>query len=76
MIYMYVYICVCIYIYVLNGNVQGDFNFYFKDSCLLFCCLYKSWAHNPVATVALCLLTQNYSHVCDLIRLLYPLQVI
>ena len=29
-----------------------------------------------MATVALCLLTQNYSHVCDLIRLLYPLQVV
>lgn len=46
-----------------------------EDSCLLFCCLYKSWAHNPVATVALCLLTQNYSHVCDLIRFFANLEV-
>ncbi|XP_021933263.1 protein VAC14 homolog isoform X2 [Zootermopsis nevadensis] len=46
-----------------------------EDSCLLFCCLYKSWAHNPVATVALCLLTQNYSHVCDLIRIFANLEV-
>ncbi|PNF35433.1 VAC14-like protein [Cryptotermes secundus] len=46
-----------------------------EESCLLFCCLYKSWAHNPVATVALCLLTQNYSHVCDLIRIFANLEV-
>ncbi|PSN34186.1 Protein VAC14 [Blattella germanica] len=46
-----------------------------EESCMLFCCLYKSWAHNPVATVALCLLTQNYSHVCDLIRIFANLEV-
>lgn len=39
-----------------------------KESCDLFVCLYESWSHNPVATVALCFLTQNYGHVCDLIR--------
>ncbi|KAJ4433763.1 hypothetical protein ANN_16075 [Periplaneta americana] len=50
-------------------------NLRWRESCLLFCCLYKSWAHNPVATVALCLLTQNYSHVCDLIRIFANLEV-
>ncbi|XP_012265720.2 protein VAC14 homolog [Athalia rosae] len=39
-----------------------------EESCDLFVCLYESWSHNPVATVALCFLTQNYGHVCDLIR--------
>ncbi len=44
----------------------------FQESCQLFCCLYKSWCHNPVATVALCFLTQNYKHASDLLTLLYP----
>ncbi|XP_015593801.1 protein VAC14 homolog [Cephus cinctus] len=39
-----------------------------EESCELFVCLYESWSHNPVATVALCFLTQNYSHACDLVR--------
>lgn len=43
-----------------------------EESRDLFRCLYNSWCHNPVATVALCLLTQNYAHACDLIRSLYP----
>ncbi|RWS05439.1 protein VAC14-like protein [Dinothrombium tinctorium] len=37
------------------------------ESCSLFCCLYKTWCHSPVATVALCLLTKNYKHACDLL---------
>ncbi|XP_050300937.1 protein VAC14 homolog isoform X2 [Anthonomus grandis grandis] len=41
----------------------------------LFLCLYKTWCHNPVATVALCLLTQSYSHVCDLIKLFGSIEV-
>lgn len=44
-----------------------------KDSCTLFECLYYCWCHNPVATVALCFLSQNYAHACDIIRKLYPL---
>ncbi|XP_067003163.1 protein VAC14 homolog [Anabrus simplex] len=46
-----------------------------EESCKLFHCLYESWCHNPVATVALCLLTQNYSHVCDLIRIFGNIEV-
>ncbi|XP_031333593.1 protein VAC14 homolog isoform X3 [Photinus pyralis] len=45
-----------------------------KESCTLFCCLYETWCHDPVATVALCLLTQCYKHICDLIKVLYPLR--
>ncbi|XP_031569488.1 protein VAC14 homolog [Actinia tenebrosa] len=45
------------------------------ESCSLFCCLYKSWCHNPVATVSLCLLTQNYHHACDLILIFGDLEV-
>ncbi|CAH1116528.1 unnamed protein product [Phaedon cochleariae] len=46
-----------------------------EDCRSLFCCLYDTWCHNPVATVALCLLTQSYSHVCDLIKLFGNLEV-
>ncbi|CAH3026669.1 unnamed protein product [Porites evermanni] len=45
------------------------------DSCSLFCCLYQSWCHNPVATVSLCLLTQNYKHACDLLMIFGQLEV-
>lgn len=38
------------------------------ESCELFKCLYISWCHNPVATVALCLLSQHYGHACNIIR--------
>ncbi|XP_062465270.1 protein VAC14 homolog isoform X3 [Pezoporus occidentalis] len=38
------------------------------ESCNLFCCLYRSWCHNPVTTVSLCFLTQNYKHAYDLIQ--------
>nr|XP_023024836.1 protein VAC14 homolog [Leptinotarsa decemlineata] len=46
-----------------------------EESRSLFCCLYETWCHNPVATVALCLLTQSYGHVCDLIKLFGNLEV-
>ncbi|KAG6799477.1 protein VAC14 [Apis mellifera caucasica] len=38
------------------------------ESCELFKCLYISWCHNPVATVALCFLSQLYEHACNIIR--------
>nr|CAH7759487.1 unnamed protein product [Callosobruchus chinensis] len=41
----------------------------------LFCCLYDTWCHNPVATVALCLLSQSYSHSCELIKLFGNLEI-
>uniref|UniRef100_A0A4W3J0N8 Protein VAC14 homolog n=1 Tax=Callorhinchus milii TaxID=7868 RepID=A0A4W3J0N8_CALMI len=45
------------------------------ESCSLFCCLYRSWCHNPVATVSLCFLTQNYKHAYDLIQKFGDLEV-
>ncbi|XP_057330110.1 protein VAC14 homolog [Microplitis mediator] len=39
-----------------------------EESRKLFVCLYESWCHNPVATMALCLLGQNYAHACDLVK--------
>uniref|UniRef100_A0A8D2ZLM9 Protein VAC14 homolog n=1 Tax=Scophthalmus maximus TaxID=52904 RepID=A0A8D2ZLM9_SCOMX len=45
------------------------------ESCDLFCCLYRSWCHNPVATVSLCFLTQNYKHAYDLIQKFGDLEV-
>lgn len=45
------------------------------ESCALFCCLYRSWCHNPVATVSLCFLTQNYKHAYDLIQKFGDLEV-
>lgn len=46
-----------------------------QESCTLFCCLYRSWSHNPVATVSLCFLTQNYKHAYDLIQKFGDLEV-
>ncbi|XP_008289379.1 protein VAC14 homolog [Stegastes partitus] len=46
-----------------------------QESCALFCCLYRSWCHNPVATVSLCFLTQNYKHAYDLIQRFGNLEV-
>lgn len=46
-----------------------------KESCELFCCLYRSWCHNPVATISLCLLTQNYEHTCALLHVFSDLEV-
>lgn len=41
-----------------------------QESNALFTCLYKTWCHNPIATVALCLLSQNYEHAYNLVNLL------
>ncbi|XP_034237680.1 protein VAC14 homolog isoform X2 [Thrips palmi] len=46
-----------------------------EESCTLFCQLYELWCHNPVATVSLCLLTQNYAHASRLIRNFGSLEV-
>lgn len=46
-----------------------------KESCQLFCCLYRSWSHSPVATLALCYLSQNYSHACRLLPVFGNLEI-
>jgi len=38
------------------------------ESVELFQQLYKSWCHNPVATLSLCLLAKNYKHACELVK--------
>lgn len=45
------------------------------ESCSLFCCLYRTWCHSPVATVSLCLLTKNYKHASRLVVLMGDLEV-
>ena len=37
-----------------------------KD-CELFTCLYMTWCHSQIASVALCLLTGCYKHAADLV---------
>ena len=61
---------------LLNINWIADIVFIFQDSCSLFCNLYKSWCHSPIATVSLCFLSQNYHHACQLLQMLYPFIVI
>jgi vacuole morphology and inheritance protein 14 len=39
-----------------------------QENWSLFKTLYWCWCHNPVATVALCLLTQNYDHASSLVQ--------
>ncbi|XP_014678213.1 PREDICTED: protein VAC14 homolog [Priapulus caudatus] len=46
-----------------------------ESCCSLFVCLYQSWCHNPVATVSLCFLTQNYRHASDLLKTFGELEV-
>ncbi|XKL59384.1 hypothetical protein PGB90_000400 [Kerria lacca] len=46
-----------------------------EESRILFNSLYMTWCHNAVATVALCFLTQNYQHACDIIKIFSDLEV-
>ena len=54
-------------------NSLKEFNS--KESYSLFSCLYKTWCHNPIATVALCLLSQNYEHACNLVNLFGDIEI-
>ncbi|XP_013381425.1 protein VAC14 homolog isoform X4 [Lingula anatina] len=46
-----------------------------EESCSLFCCLYHTWCHSPVATVSLCFLTQNYEHASNVLLLFGDVEV-
>lgn len=46
-----------------------------KESHSLFVCLYKTWCHNPIATLALCLLSQNYEHAFNLVNLFGDIEI-
>lgn len=52
-------------------SVTKGVSLLWQDSVDLFCTLYHSWSHNPVATVSVCFLTQTYKHACNLICKLY-----
>lgn len=54
-------------------NSLKDFNT--NESYSLFTCLYKTWCHNPIATVALCLLSQNYEHASNLVNLFGDIEI-
>ena len=54
-------------------NSLKDFNN--KESHSLFVCLYKTWCHNPIATLALCLLSQNYEHAFHLVNLFGDIEI-
>lgn len=41
----------------------------------LFICLYKSWAHCPVSTLALCLLGRAYLHVAQLVSIFSEIEI-
>ncbi|XP_071746617.1 protein VAC14 homolog [Lepeophtheirus salmonis] len=49
-------------------NALKDLNS--KEACEIFCCLYRTWCHSPVATLALCLLSGCYKHVGSLIQII------
>jgi vacuole morphology and inheritance protein 14 len=38
-----------------------------REGSALFCALYRSWCHNPIAVFSLCLLAQAYEHASNLI---------
>lgn len=44
-------------------------------SALLFECLYRCWSHCPVSTLSLCLLSQCYQHVRELVILFGDLEI-
>eukprot|EP00039_Didymoeca_costata_P005784 m.84543 g.84543 ORF g.84543 m.84543 type:complete len:714 (-) comp12972_c0_seq1:1852-3993(-) len=46
-----------------------------ESSHSLFCALYRTWSHNPIATFSLCLLTQVYQHACELLVKLADMEV-
>jgi len=46
-----------------------------NPAVILFSTLYRSWSHNPTATLSLCLLSQLYQHATDLIFKFGELQV-
>ncbi|KAL5971270.1 hypothetical protein TSMEX_001003 [Taenia solium] len=46
------------YLYTIDLNKDAD----------LFEELYRAWCHNPVALLAFCLLTRNYTHCCEIVK--------
>lgn len=46
-----------------------------RDGQNLFVCLYRSWCHNAVATLSLCLLAQAYEHASNLLSIFSELEI-
>ncbi|KAG8899926.1 hypothetical protein FRB99_006354 [Tulasnella sp. 403] len=46
-----------------------------KDGQLLFSILYRSWCHNAVAVLSLCLLAQAYEHASNLLQIFADLEI-
>uniref|UniRef100_A0A8D0GMT9 Protein VAC14 homolog n=1 Tax=Sphenodon punctatus TaxID=8508 RepID=A0A8D0GMT9_SPHPU len=67
--------CLTLPCFLREKSIKFKGVFKLKSSRNLFCCLYRSWCHNPVTTVSLCFLTQNYKHAYDLIQKFGDLEV-
>jgi len=59
-------------LFLMRNQLKELDNQYTRD---LFVTLYKCWAHQPVALVALCLLTKNYAHAAQLIQLFSDIEI-
>jgi vacuole morphology and inheritance protein 14 len=46
-----------------------------KEGSKLFIALYKSWAHNPISLLSLCLLCQQYEHAFNLMLTFGDLEI-
>ncbi|KAI8342347.1 vacuolar protein 14 C-terminal Fig4p binding-domain-containing protein [Chlamydoabsidia padenii] len=46
-----------------------------KDGQRLFIALYRSWCHNSVATLSLCLLAQAYEHAANMLQVFAELEI-
>ncbi|XP_014237916.1 protein VAC14 homolog [Trichogramma pretiosum] len=46
-----------------------------EESMDVFIGMYKSWSHNPVCTVSLCFLSQNYDHAYNLVKAFADLEI-
>ena len=59
-------------LFELRNNLK-DFNT--DKSFKIFTFLYKTWSFNPIATISLCLLSQNYHHAYNLITLFANIEI-
>jgi vacuole morphology and inheritance protein 14 len=59
-------------LFELRNNLK---EFKCEKSHKLFTFLYKTWSFNPIATISLCLLSQNYHHAYDLITLFANIEI-
>ena len=52
----------------LDGETHAQIEYFPQPRRELFVCLYRVWCHHPLAVVSLCLLSQHYTHACELLR--------